>query len=225
MTILVPTDFSTKAGFALSLACQITRKQQASIRLLHLLEHPEGVLLNASGDINLEQPTDNSFIVDLMDAAKESMDNLAQHCLHTEVIKDVHIGMPNSDLAENIVNTEADMIIMSYEGKGEPETIGKIPEKVIRTAPCPVLTIKFPVVLRELRSIVYASNLSEKEKPVIEKLKVLQQWFNVKILILKVLLKYSKFFHRQPKWNFLQDRIPWLFEFHISEEFQPYQNG
>ena len=226
MTILVPTDFSSKARHALSLACQIARKQQADIRLLHLLEHPEGVLLNASGDINLEQPTENPFIVDLMGAAKESMDSLAKSCLHTDVIKDVHIGMPNSDLAENIVNNEADLIVMSYEGKGEPDTLGKIPEKVIRTAHCPVITIKSPLVLKELKSIVYASNLSEKEKPVIEKLKVLQQWFNVKILILKVFTTsheqpqeyHWKLIHKFIKENGMSNSLPHFIHAPSEEE-------
>ena len=186
MTILVPTDFSTRAGYALSLACEIAQRQQASIRLLHILEHPEGVLLNASGDINLEKPTDNSFIIELLKAANESMDNLAKSCGYTDVIKDVHIGTPNSDLAENIIDTSADLIIMSYEGKGEPETLGKIPEKVIRTAACPVITIKSATALEELKSIVYASNLSEKESPVVEQLKVLQQQLQAKVMILKV---------------------------------------
>ncbi|MCG8318819.1 MAG: universal stress protein [Cytophagales bacterium] len=186
MTILVPTDFSDRASHALGLACQIASRQQAGIRLLHVLEHPQGVLLNASGDINLEKPTSNPFIVDLIKSANESMDHMAKSCQSVDIIKDVHIGKPNTDLADNLVNAPADLIIMSYKGKGEPETIGKIPEKVIRMANCPVITIKSPTALDDLKTIVYGSNLSEKEKPVIEKLKAFQQWLQAEILVLKV---------------------------------------
>ena len=186
MNILVPTDFSARANDAFNLACQIAQRQRANIRLLHILEHPQGILLNASGDINLEEPTENPFIVDLMNSAKDSMDHAIKSCKIADTVKDIRVGMPNADLADNIVSIPADLIIMSYKGKGEPETIGKIPEKVIRTAACPVITIKSPTKLEHLKTIVYGSNLSEKEKPVIEKLKVLQQWLQAEIQILQV---------------------------------------
>src|SRR5688572_11343722 len=106
--ILVPTDFSQHAEYALRVAAQIARKNQSEIILLHMLELPH------QGTDALGSGSDIPQIMYFKDRALERLDNL--------IGADYLSGIPVSRIIqfekafEGIINVsrknEVDFIVM-----------------------------------------------------------------------------------------------------------------
>lgn len=184
--ILVPTDLSQEAYHALHLACQMAEKAHAELRLLHIVEHPKRVLLNTSGQIDLDEPEENTFIKELIVGTKGQMEQMAKRYQNIPIKIDVHIGDANTSVSQNIVTGDQDLIVMGTQG-GYQKGVGSNTVKVVREASCPVITVKRRVYMSDLREIVFASNLQEEEPHVIEGLNELQQILDARIHILKVI--------------------------------------
>ena len=184
--ILVPTDLSQEAYHALHLACQIAEKANAEVRLLHIVEHPKRVLLNTSGQIDLDEPEENLFIKELLSSTQGQLEQMVSRCQQVPVKIDVHIGDAETDIAHNIVMGDQDLIVMGTQ-KGNDKKIGENTVKVVRAAKCPVITVKRRTYLDDLQEIVFATNLREEELHVIEALKELQDLIDARIHILKVI--------------------------------------
>ena len=184
--ILVPTDLSQEAYHALHLACQIAEKANAEIRLLHIVEHPKRVLLNTSGQIDLEEPEENVFIKELISGTKGQMEQMAKRYQHIPIKIDVHIGEAETNVSQNIVKGDQELIVMGTQG-GYEKGVGSNTVKVVREATCPVITVKRRVYLSDLKEIVLATNLREEEPHVISALKEMQEMLEARIHLLKVI--------------------------------------
>jgi universal stress protein A len=133
--ILVPTDFSDHARAALHLASAIARSSGAQVLLIHVdpppLVHGE-VVDRRTPDYraNLRQLIDQ---VRLPDAAV-SVDRILLE------------GVPADEIVGLATDRSCDLIVMGTHGRGGlmHAVLGSIAEQVIRTAPCPVLTVRFP---------------------------------------------------------------------------------
>ncbi|MBR9997658.1 MAG: universal stress protein, partial [Cyclobacteriaceae bacterium] len=150
--ILVPTDFSEQANFALDFAYQIARKSDAEIYLLNVIDYP-GLSTAWSGGMNViggaEPPFDNldeSFITNLIDKSKEEMKTMVNKLNKDDVTihEIVEIGNPYFVITEKIENEKINLVIMGTKGVSglEEVLIGSNTEKVVRHSKCPVITIK-----------------------------------------------------------------------------------
>ena len=139
--ILVPTDFSDDGKTALQYAVAFADQFGAAVELLHVLEPvPPGALLSY---ISLEDLKKGM----LADAEK----NIEE--LHSEwddyafpVKRTVVDGHPFVEIIKHAKEGDADMIIMGTHGRGAIAhmLLGSVAEKVVRTASCPVLTVRHP---------------------------------------------------------------------------------
>lgn len=139
--ILVPTDFSDQGKTALMYAVAFADQFGAAVDLLHVLEPvPPGALLSyvSLNDLKQGMHTD----------AEKQMEEL-----HTEwedyafpVTKIVVEGHPFVEIIKHAKQSNADMIIMGTHGRGAVAhmLLGSVAEKVVRKAPCPVLTVRHP---------------------------------------------------------------------------------
>ena len=100
--ILVPTDLSTPSYWALELALEIASRSQANIRLLHIVEHPKGTILNVFGDFNLEEAEENEQIRQYMDSARTQLKKIADEYPQANLQPMVHLGKPIASIANNI---------------------------------------------------------------------------------------------------------------------------
>jgi nucleotide-binding universal stress UspA family protein len=130
--ILVPTDFSAPADAALSYARLLARTFDASLHLLHVTGAPS----------TAPRPT-----VDSRDRVPAALRELRDRLTADDRSPDVAIlAIEAPDPARQIVRTarsmDASVIVMGTHGRGGLARVlmGSVAEKVVRTAPCPVLT-------------------------------------------------------------------------------------
>ena len=139
-TILVPVDFSENSKKILHDAEKFAAKFEATLSLIFVVQSFD----DYSGFFVPHMPI-AQFQDDLLTSSREKMDNFVEDNLSadTKFATNVSVG----DVAEEIISfaetSNADMIIMGTHGyKGlERVLFGSVAEQVVKTAPCPVLTI------------------------------------------------------------------------------------
>ncbi len=139
--ILVPTDFSDCSVKALNYALAFAKHSQAEILLLHVVEP---IAYPVYGQ---EIPADWTAIqTDLLDASRDHLREFSR-------TKAAEYGPVKQILCENsacdgiieTARTEAvDLIIISTHGRTglRHALLGSTAERVVRHAPCPVLTVR-----------------------------------------------------------------------------------
>jgi len=138
--ILVPTDFSLHADRALEYAAELAARLDARIHLLHVVTYP--VLATA------EMST--MYIATLMESlrrdAQLGLDERVQRYRDRVSLGPVRIeeGDPRDQIDRTAETIGADLIAMGTHGRRGIRRLllGSVAESVVRTAPCPVLTIR-----------------------------------------------------------------------------------
>ncbi len=139
-TILVPTDFSETSAVALKYAKELAGAFQASIHLLHVLIEwlPDGYIPYSPELFNnIEQATKKQLDEVLTPAECEKFQaKLVVQRGASEFIEIIHYARDNN----------IDLIILGTHGRGPIShmLLGSVAEKVVRKAPCPVLTVRHP---------------------------------------------------------------------------------
>jgi nucleotide-binding universal stress UspA family protein len=165
--ILVPTDFSQHAEYALKVAAQIARKNNAEVILLHLLElpHQAGDAMSASHEI----PEIMFFKNAAMNRLEEMMDS--DYLDGLEVSEVVQFDMTFEGIMDISNKNQVDLIVMGSHGaSGFKEMfIGSNAEKVVRNSTVPVLVIKKEIDNFEVNKFVFASDFTDEAKPAFTK--------------------------------------------------------
>jgi universal stress protein A len=143
--ILAPTDFSDYSKQALREAFELTRTFGARLSLLHVVEPspylgeftPPTMGADLLGD--LERQASAALARVLPEAQQATI----------EVTRAVVMGSPSLKIVETAEAEHVDLIVMATHGRTGLShlLIGSVAERVVRTAPCPVLTIR-PAVER-----------------------------------------------------------------------------
>ena len=87
--------------------------------------------------------------IDLQKRGEEELNNLSKSFInpevHTEII--IKTGKPFVEINETASEKDIDLIIMATHGHTGVEHLlfGSTAEKVVRKAPCPVLTLREPI--------------------------------------------------------------------------------
>ena len=143
--ILVATDFGEAAEAALNYGRALARVFGASLTVLHVAED----LLTASLGIEGFVGGYPDFQRSIEEGARKQLDTQLSEQDRTD-LGAVAVLRTSSSPALTIVNyakdTKSDLIIMGTHGRGAMAHLlmGSVAERVVRTAPCPVLTIKHP---------------------------------------------------------------------------------
>lgn len=135
--ILLPTDFSDTARFALDHACELASRFDASVHLLHVVPDP------AMQTWAVEAMPVVSDLAERWKAdAERRLEEVRLDGLQT--VRAVRIGHAFVEILQYAVDNAIDMIVMGTHGRGPVEhlLLGSVAEKVVRKAPCPVLTVK-----------------------------------------------------------------------------------
>ena len=142
--ILVPTDFGPAAGAALDYAITLARQFEASLRLLHVVDDPFVAGAAWGSEVYVGPvPAMRETLVDEA-AAKLSAQLERADVGPVPARSEVRIGRP-ADLIREVAEQEAcDLIVMGTHGRtGMAHLLmGSVAERVLRTAPCPVMTVR-----------------------------------------------------------------------------------
>jgi nucleotide-binding universal stress UspA family protein len=138
--ILAPTDYADYSKKVLSDALELARTFGAKLSLLHIVE-----LSPYLGEFT--PPTMGADL--LSDLERQANDELARMLpeaqnAQIEVTRSVVIGSPFRKIIETAEAEHVDLIVMATHGRTGLShlLIGSVTERVVRTAPCPVLTIR-----------------------------------------------------------------------------------
>jgi len=141
--VLVPIDFSDYSKSALNYAADFAKKFNAGIILIYVVEpviYPP--------DFSMGQIAIPSINTEWDMKAKEELDKLAKTEIPDAITVNTVIktGKPFIEIIETASEEDVDIIIIASHGHSGMEHIlfGSTAEKVVRKAPCPVLTLREP---------------------------------------------------------------------------------
>jgi nucleotide-binding universal stress UspA family protein len=142
--ILVPTDFSKHSQNALTYAVAFAEKFGADLFLLHVVQDltlfiPDMVTVTPPIGPSLEQLT--RAVHGALDQVVHD-NHLERFPLHREVRE----GTPFYEIIRFAREADIDLIVMGTHGHTglAHMLLGSVTEKVVRKAPCPVLTVRHP---------------------------------------------------------------------------------
>ena len=186
--ILVPTDFSKEAGYALDGAIQLANMNGGEIILLHVIESTDNQSFNEMGEVSQQHPENQLFILQLMKKVKADMSRIKEEHSGIEIKDLVKVGHPFHNISETIAQEEVDLVVMGSKGISglEEFLMGSNAERVVRYAHCPVITIKQPVDFSSVKNVVFATDLGENQNVVVNKLKGLLELTGAELNIVKV---------------------------------------
>ena len=182
--ILVPTDFSDHAEYALRVAAQIARENNSEIVLLHMLElpHQASDAVGSGHDIPEIMFFKNKVISNL----EELMDvDYLEGITVSEIIQfeKAFEGILAVSKTNNI-----DFIVMGSHGSGgfQEMFIGSNTEKVVRFSDVPVLVIKNKTDNFKADNFVFASDFSQEIKKPFKQLLEIAGLFNSKLNLVMI---------------------------------------
>jgi nucleotide-binding universal stress UspA family protein len=156
--ILVPTDFSETSDAALVYGRELARMFGASLDLLHVAENVFTRGFAGEGYVailpELQEDLERSARTRL---AEMLIDNDEPKLASTPVLRTS--SSPAFEIVAYAKDHDIDLIVMGTEGRGGVAHIfmGSVAERVVRAAPCPVLTVRHPeheFVLPDMLAVV-----------------------------------------------------------------------
>jgi nucleotide-binding universal stress UspA family protein len=144
--ILVATDFSEPSEAALAYGRELAHSFGAALTVLHVVEN---VLSRAYGVDGAVMMIDPELQRQIEAAARERVDR-ELFDEDRQDLKATGIVLVSNAPAEAIVNfarqSNIDLVVMGTHGRGGVAhlVMGSVSERVVRTAPCPVLTVRHP---------------------------------------------------------------------------------
>ena len=144
-SILLPTDFSECAGYALSYATSLARQAGAKIICVHVIEP----VVPTVGYTGMAEPLPIADISEqLEDSAERELPKIAgcEECAGLEVEDVIVHGDAASEIVRVASERKVDLIVIASHGRtGLGRSLfGSTAESVVRHAPCPVLVVKPP---------------------------------------------------------------------------------
>jgi len=163
MKILIPTDFSESARAAFDYAYQLSLKEEtAELVLLNSYELPQG---SSAGGImmSLEEAMAKESTNDL----KREVAFLTEKYPNLYISSESQYGALENAVSRTAKEREIDFIVMGTHGaSGWKKTfIGSNTEKVIENVEIPVIAVPKEWEYREIKNIVYATDLKRLENP------------------------------------------------------------
>ena len=139
-TIVIATDGSDSVGRAVGLAVDLAARFDASVHALYVVDSGE---VESSPDVVREDLRDalgeqgNQALDEVVDAATGRDDGLT-------ATTEVREGEPATEITEYARSVDADAVVTGTRGRhGENRfLIGSVAERVVRTCPVPVLTVR-----------------------------------------------------------------------------------
>ncbi len=193
--LLVPTDFSKEAGYALDVAADLcTKIEDSSIVLLHVMEVPFGSF-SVMGEVHTDYAFEQLYQVKLIEKTKERLAELEDQLKKRDVNVSSNLVFGNAfeNIASTISEEDVDLVVIGSKGaSGLAEVfIGSNAERVIRNAKCPVLTVKGPTDILSIKSLVMATDTSPEQEPVVKQIQKLQQLLDLNIHVVRVITPYN----------------------------------
>lgn len=134
--ILVPIDFSEQSRHALVYAMGLASKFGSDLHLLNVIE--DSFLYAASTSPEYRKPFEDKAVAELQKMVAEThSEGVVARCV-------VRGGKAFDETVKYATEESIDLIVIGTHGRGAAAYmfLGSVAENVLRTAPCPVLTVR-----------------------------------------------------------------------------------
>jgi len=139
--VLVPTDFSESARHAFIYGVSFAKEYGAELVLLHVVEN---LTVGYASDL-FPVPMAEVF-QEISGYAKAELAKLGKEAREKGLTAEeqVAMGKPSAEIIRFAHENAIDMIVLGTHGKGmlDQALFGSTTERVVRRAPCPVLTVR-----------------------------------------------------------------------------------
>jgi len=141
--ILVPTDFSDSARHALSYGVSFAQEYGAEILLLHVVENLTVGYASDLFPVPMAEVYEEISGYAKAELAKLGAEVRAKGVTVRELVAQ---GKPSAEILRIAREETVDIVVLGTHGKGllDRSLFGSTTERVVRKAPCPVLTCRHP---------------------------------------------------------------------------------
>ena len=143
--ILTAIDFSESSDFAFEYALTLARQFQAELTVMHVINEPVDLRGFYVPHISFEQ-----LEKEIEEGAEKMMEKFCQTKMgdFTRYTTAVVAGIPFEEILKKSEETGASLIVLGTHGRTGIDHLifGSTAERVVRSAACPVLTIRMPVI-------------------------------------------------------------------------------
>lgn len=176
-TILVPTDFSTRSEASFRYACELAKVTGSKLHFLNVIEAPYDFpsrmddILKASKKVHKIKL--EGIIQDL-----QSFDDFSK----LKIDYSIKTGRASLEILTAIDNINPDLVVMGTGSETGIKQVlyGSITNRILIDSPVPVLAISKKTDYREIKSLVFATNLQENDPKLIKKTEKLARTLKAK---------------------------------------------
>lgn len=169
--ILVPTDFSRASRLAGAWGALLTRRLEGQLTLLHCLDLPERDWSNLDG----LSPDLKELSVGLLETARKKIKDELEAIPQAEGL-DVSIrarsGVPAREILGEVRESPMHLVVAATQGRTglAHALLGSVVEKLVRTCPCPVLTVKAgePPPADDVANVLFPTDFSDASMAALE---------------------------------------------------------
>ena len=138
LKILFATDGSQGSATAEAYACGLAELWGASLTILTVLEFPSG--------LDAESPVHRLYLAELMKQATRELVDVKERAVKQGISAETKIatGIPSEEVLATADGEDPELIVVGTRGKTglAHVLLGSTAERIIRTAPCPVLAVR-----------------------------------------------------------------------------------
>jgi nucleotide-binding universal stress UspA family protein len=182
-SILVPTDFSPAAHNAFEVALRLAQRTGGSVTLLHVEEQTDTPRFSSSGGRIGGSSIEDVFMLKLLQKIKHQMHELMAEGRRLAENVPVQDLLRTSSLVNSVLEVIAerkiDLVVMGAQKHSSWQHFfaGSNTERLVRMAPCPVLTVKHPEMQFNVQHIVFPSDFTAEADRAVPDLQRIQAVF------------------------------------------------
>lgn len=179
MKILVPTDFSVIAGYALDAAILLAKRSKSEIHLFHCAPIPDDW-----EDLPVELKVMDQLNKSIAISARDKLNVLKEKVEAKGVVCEVHYvgGKFLKNLDEMFETDGYDLIVMGSHGVGGKKEwfVGSNTQKVVRASRVNVLVVKEPLLKLDFNTALFVTGLDLEDQIAFQKYLTFLKNFDVK---------------------------------------------
>lgn len=141
--ILFPTDFSEGSASALQAAVDIAKRYNAKLYIIHVIYD-----VMRAAESHIPHVSMDKIFREMSEWATEAIDKSYVEEIRgvPGVEKKILNGVPYEEIIKFAENEKIDLIVIGTVGRSRLERFifGSTAERVVRRAPCPVMTVRIP---------------------------------------------------------------------------------
>lgn len=140
--IVVPTDLSEFSQHAVRYGCEFARRFEAELHLLTVVQDVVAMV----PEPGMAFPAPGEYMQELRDASQQALSKIPEGDMAAglQITREVRSGTPFVEIVRYARDVDADLVVIGTHGRSglAHVLLGSTAEKVVRKAPCPVLTVR-----------------------------------------------------------------------------------